>query len=436
MTAAAARIRQQVAEAQRSARLPTVSAAVVRGSDEVAAVRLGTPPPGAATQYRVGSITKTFTAVAVLQLRDEGRLGLDDPLAAHLPRPVAGGGALRLRDLLGHRSGLRREPGAPFWEASERTARELLEGLAADDLVLPAGRAWHYSNVAFALLGQVVEHHRAAPFAEALRRHVLDPLGLRDTTWLPRAPAAEGFRVGVFADTITPEPVTDAGAMGAAGQLWSTPGDLCRWGAFLAAPDPSVLEPATLDEMCDPVAIADPEAWTVGSGLGLQLFRRGERVLVGHGGSMPGFLAGLAVHRRSGVVAAVCTNAWQATDASGLACDLVTTVLDSDPPAEAPWVPSPVPDGVEELLGTWWWRGVQLAASVRDGVLAIGRAADPRGPRASTFAPAGPDRFVGRSGAESGEVLEVVRGPDGAVRLLSMGSWLLTRDPHDPAGAP
>ena len=93
--------------------------------------------------------------------------------------------------------------------------------------------------------------------------------------------------------------------MAPAGQLWSTVTDMAKWAAFLTDPAPAVLARETVDEMCAPVVISDLESWTGGYGLGLQLYRVGERVFVGHGGSMPGYVAQLAVHRRSrlGVIA-------------------------------------------------------------------------------------------------------------------------------------
>jgi len=101
--------------------------------------------------------------------------------------------------------------------------------------------------------------------------------------------------------------MTDSTA--ALGQLWSTTGDLARWGAFIAEGRDGVLDRTTLDEMARVQAMADHARWTVGWGLGFELFRLGERVLVGHGGAMPGFLAGLAVERAERTGAAVLTSA-------------------------------------------------------------------------------------------------------------------------------
>src|SRR5690606_37235379 len=119
------------------------------------------------------------------------------------------------------------------------------------------------------------------------------------TTYHPTEPFARGYVVHPWHGTLREEPRHDARAMAPAGQLWSTAADLVKWAAFLADPDPDLLAPATVAEMCAPVVMSDLEAWTYGYGLGLELFRVGERVFAGHGGSMPGYLAHLTVHRPS-----------------------------------------------------------------------------------------------------------------------------------------
>ncbi len=434
-------LRRRVSDVQRADRLPALSVAVRHPRRGTSSWGAGADLPAPDVQFRIGSITKTFTAVLVLQLRDDGLLRLDDPLSTHLPGAGGGVGDARVRDLLGHVSGLTREPRGPFWEASPGVAAaQLLDRLAPEDLVLPAGRARHYSNLAFGLLGLLVERLREGVFAEVLRERLLLPLGLADTTWLSRAPHATGFRVHPFADEIRPEPATDTAAMGPAGQLWSTPGDLVRWGAFLADPDPRVLAPATVEEMCAPVSIRDPAQWTSGGGLGLQLWRRacgaGERILVGHGGSMPGFVAGLVVDRGTGVSAAASGNAWFGSDLPRLAADLVVRVLEEDPPEAAPWRPVATPPRHAELLGAWFYRGVELIAYSSAGRLHLAAPAQVRGAGAEAFEQVGPDRFRGVSGDDLGEELRVIRDEVGRPVVLDLATWLLVRDPHDPRAGP
>lgn len=293
----------RVAVAQASGRVPTLVAAVVRDG-RLAHVAGAGEPVDPRTQFRIGSITKTFTAALVLQLRDEGQLSLDDLLYRHLPGTAVGG--VTLRQLLGHVSGLQREPDGQWWERAAGLAEEeVLAGVTPDKLAHPPHRGHHYSNLAYALLGAVTQRLCGEPWWELVSRRLLAPLELADTTYHPREPYARGYVVHPWHGTLREEPRHDSKAMAPAGQLWSTCADLGRWAGFLAAPDPAVLAPATVAEMCAPVAILDPQAWTTGHGLGLGLWRDGERVYAGHTGSMPGYLAVLTTHRpsRTAVVA-------------------------------------------------------------------------------------------------------------------------------------
>ena len=168
--------------ARQADRLPSVAAAVVRegaliwsgavGLADAEAGREATPE----TQYRVGSITKTFTAVAVMQLRDEGKLDLDDRLEQHLP-----GIAHRsptLRRMLAHLSGFQREAGEMFVSGTAPTIDELLAAIDTYELVVPAARAHHYGNLAYALLGEVVARRAGVPYTDYVDEKITGVLGL------------------------------------------------------------------------------------------------------------------------------------------------------------------------------------------------------------------------------------------------------------------
>ena len=177
---------RKLAAAQAEQRMPSVSASVFRGDELVwqqalglADVEAGTAA-SADTQYRIGSITKTFTAVGILQLRDAGELSLDDPLTTYLPESAHGP---TLGRMLAHSSGLQREPPGEIWETMQAPSREeLLAGTADAEQVLDPGSWWHYSNLAFALLGEVVARAHGGTWEEALQANILDPLGLARTT--------------------------------------------------------------------------------------------------------------------------------------------------------------------------------------------------------------------------------------------------------------
>ena len=226
------------------------------GMADVEAKRDATPE----TQYRIGSITKTFTAVGIMQLRDAGELSLDDPLTAYLPESAHGPTIGRM---LAHSSGLQREPPGEIWETMKAPSREeLLTGTGDAEQVLDPGTWWHYSNLAFALLGEVVARAHGGTWEDALRERILEPLGLGRTTPDETEPAARGYFVEPYSDAVRLEPELDLGGAGALGKLWSTTGDLARWGSFLVSGDDRVLSAGTLEQMSHVRAMVDHAGWT------------------------------------------------------------------------------------------------------------------------------------------------------------------------------
>ena len=429
-----AELRRIFRGAQLEDRWPSASAAVVRGRYVVWAEAVGladvenereaTPD----TQYRIGSITKTFTAAAVMQLRDQGELTLDDRLGDHIPE--AGQATLTVRGLLSHMSGLQRELPGSVWEAMEfPTWEEGIARLAEAEQVLPSGSHWHYSNLAYGLLGELVGRRSGQPYERYVDERLLRPLGLGRTTWEPEEPAAKGYLVEPYEDAVRPEPLVDLRAGRAAGQLWSTTGDLARWASFLADPDPDVLAPGSAEEMRTFQGLADPDTWRGGYGLGLALIREGDRVFFGHSGGMPGFITFMAYSAMERVGAILLTNTSSAGKVGETAMQLATRAADQWPLEPAPWRPAaPVPPEVAAVLGSWWFEGHELLFRFRDGRL---QAIDPKAPPAappSVFEPDGDDRFRVVSGPERGELLEIVRDENGDPVKLYWATYPYTRE--------
>jgi CubicO group peptidase (beta-lactamase class C family) len=419
---------------QRMRRVPGVSAAVARRGEILweEAVGLADVEDGAAvtpdTQYRVGSITKTFTAVAVLQLRDAGALALDDRLGEHVEEAAHPGPTIRR--LLSHSSGLQREPVGELWETMEApSAEELLARLGEAEQILEPGRFWHYSNLAFAILGLVVARTAGRPYRVVVQERLLDPLGLGRTTWEPAEPRVRGYLVEPYSDGVRRErDDTDLLAGDAAGQLWSTTGDLCRWAAFLSRPDPELLDPESADELHSVQAMAD-ERWKSAWGLGVELTRSGDRIVAGHGGGMPGHITGFAYSRQEGIAAAVLANSYAPSHEE--ATRLVVAALDALPSEDEPWRPDtePVPDRVAGVLGRWWSEGEETVFTWRGGRLEARVASDPPGEEPSIFVEEVPDRFRVGSGRERGEVLRVVRNDAGEVVKLYWATYPFLRRP-------
>ena len=425
---------RRLAAAQAEQRLPSVSASVFRGDELVWQEALGLADVEAATaatpdtQYRIGSITKTLTAVCVLQLRDAGELSLDDPVTKYLPESTHGPTIGRM---LAHSSGLQREPPGEIWETMQAPSREeLLSGTADAEQVLEPGSWWHYSNLAFALLGEVVARADGGTWEEALQKKVLDPLGLERTTAAAAAPAARGCFVEPYSDAVRIEPDLDLAGVGSMGRLWSTTGDLARWGAFLAGGDDRVLKASTLEEMSLVRAMVDHEGWKLAWGTGLELYRRDDHVFVGHGGAMPGHLAALAVNRKSKIGAAVLTNTSAGAAPETLALDLAVAAIEALPPAVDEWqVGEAPPAEIEPLLGRWWVEGSEMVFSWRKGRLEGKLVDGPPGRDTSFFVQEGDDVFRSAEGRERGEILRVVRKEDGSIEKLYFATYPLRREP-------
>jgi CubicO group peptidase (beta-lactamase class C family) len=425
-----------LATAQSRSRVPSVVAGIARAGQLIwfGAAGGGAAMPTEETQYRCGSISKTFVAVEVMRLRDEGLVELDARIGSYLDELDHLG--CTVRQLLSHTSGLRAETAGPWWE---RTPGVPFETLAAtslrevDQLHRPGVR-FHYSNVGYAVLGELVHLVRGAPWHEVVAVELLDPLGMLRTTVEPVPPHAEGYGVHPHADVLLSEPAHDAGAMAPAGQLWTTVGDLARWSSLLAGERPEVLAANSAAEMREPVALNDlpGEPWTLAYGLGLELFNREGRRSYGHRGSMPGFLAVVRVDEPTGDAVVVMANATSGLD-PGLTSDLLSVLELLEPAPPEPWQPVPggVAGNVLDLTGAWYWgtSGFILSAN-RDGhldlhALGLGREA--------TFRPAGEDLFVGLFGYYAGETLRVVRDASGRPSALDLGSFVFTRLPYDPA---
>jgi CubicO group peptidase (beta-lactamase class C family) len=266
--------------------------------------------------FRIASMTKSFTALAILQLRDAGRLSLDDPLEKHLPefravKPLtADAPKITLRHLLGMAGGFPEDN--PWGDrqlgiTDAQFAEFLARGIAFSN---PPGVAFEYSNLGFALLGRVVSRVSGVPYQRYITREILRPLGMQDTHWefseVPPARLALGYRWENNA--WKPEPLERDGAYGAMGGLLTTAEDFTRYIAFhLSAwpprddPETGPVRRSTLREMHTPTqptgvnATAktlagepNPIANGYGFGLSVSLDSKGV-VFARHSGGLPGF---------------------------------------------------------------------------------------------------------------------------------------------------
>ena len=337
-------------------------------------------------------------------------------------------GHVTITQLLTHTSGLQAETDGDWWE---RTPGGPWESLLASGPALrfTPGTTFHYSNVGYGVLGELVARLRGVPWQDAVHDGILVPLGMTRTTTRPVEPAAPGLAVHPLADLVHAEPEHDHVSMAPAGQLWSTVDDLSRWASFLGGRTDDVLRSGTLAEMLRPVAVNDVpgSAWGGAHALGWQMWNVGGRRLAGHGGSMPGFLAGLRVDLESGDGIVLMTNA---TSGLGSATtDLLDLFRDREPVAPSPWhvLATQAPD--VDLVGPWFWGTYSFTLALdADGGFRLGEPGQGRGAR---FRRDG-DRWVGLDGYYRGEPLVVERDDSGTPVRLVLASFVFTRTPYDP----
>jgi CubicO group peptidase (beta-lactamase class C family) len=440
-----AAVRERVRAVQREQRLPSLTVAVGRAGRTVFAASAGLADvpagrrAGPATPYRIGSITKTFTAALVLLLAERGVLDVDEPVARYLP--AAGGardgaGRARLRQLLAHCGGVQREVPLPMWTTLDGPAAdELLAALPNAELVGRPGERHHYSNLGYAVLGQVVQAVIGSRCEDLVDRELLAPLRLRATSWREPVGAATGYRLDPYTDGVHVEPVMDLRALGVGGQLWSTAEDLLAWADALSGGAPHVVPGTVAATMRTPHVMVDRAAWTQGWGLGLVLDRHGDRVFAGHTGAMPGHLAALTFDAATRTAVVALTNATRGVRLPPLAADTLAEALRLLPDEAEPaaWTPDPAPDDVAGALGRWWCEGEEHVVAWRDGTLCAWLATDPDA-SFTRFAPDGPNRYRTVEGRLTGEVLLVKRGPDGRVTQLEWATYPFTRTPREYLG--
>jgi CubicO group peptidase (beta-lactamase class C family) len=206
----------------------------------------GKAVPDADTVYRIGSITKSFTGLALIGLRDEGALGLDDPLVKWIPEaaglvyPSRDAAPITLRQLLSHTSGLPRM--GPFEAEKGPTEDIVVKSLAKLPLESAPGERFSYSNLGFGLLGIVASHAGRAPLHDVIGKRVIKPAGMTSTFW-----TREDVPAGRLAPAYDPAPTRPVpakdharlGAMEGAGAIYSTVRDMARYVALQLAAYPA-----------------------------------------------------------------------------------------------------------------------------------------------------------------------------------------------------
>ena len=267
-------------------------------------------PASPSTIYSICSISKLFTSISVMQLRDQGKLSLDEPVQHYLPwfnikDKYPDAPEVTLRGILTHSAGLPREADFPYWTGPEYrfpTREEIIEGVSNQEELYPADTYYQYSNLGLTLAGEVVAAVSGQPYAEYVRQNILEPLGLKDTS--PEIP--QEHRGGQLATAYSGRmrdgtrkaiPFYFVNGIAPAAGFASTVEDLARFASWqlrlLEKGGKEVLAVNTLKEM-QRVHWLD-QNWRTTRGLGFSVSRRDDKTFVGHGGSCPGYRTNLSI---------------------------------------------------------------------------------------------------------------------------------------------
>jgi CubicO group peptidase (beta-lactamase class C family) len=280
---------------------------------------------------KVGSITKQFTAAAVLELVDQGLVSLEDPVTKYLPDYPTHGATITLHHLLSHTSGIPDYPtdGALlFGEPGPEAAVDLVKDKPLD---FAPGDSWEYSNTNFILLGMIVEKVSKEAYPDYLAKHVFSAAGLTETYYCRNetiiAHRARGYAVDPSAGAfVNAAPIGMSWAF-SAGAICSTTSDLLKWQAALASG--KVVSAASRAKMITPVFFNDKTPTTYGYALFVTDF--GGHPRIGHGGDIPGFSGELALYPADDLAIAVLGNV-MTSDVDDLETAIARLVLGVAPP--------------------------------------------------------------------------------------------------------
>ncbi|MHB9028107.1 MAG: serine hydrolase domain-containing protein [Candidatus Latescibacterota bacterium] len=392
------------------------------------------------TIFRIASHSKMFTSIALMQLRDQGKLDLDDPVKKHLPwftiqNTFPDAPPVTIRHLLTHTSGLPREAGSAYWLDFDFPAKaQIVERLANLQTVYPPDTRWKYSNLALALAGEIVVAVSGQSYEDYVTKNTLEPLNMQDASVV--FPAGKKDRLATGYGRRMPDgtravlPFVDAKGMAAATGLSCTVTDMAKfisWQFRLTGSNKTeVLKASTLREMHHPQWV-EPD-WKSGWGIGFSILHGTERDLVGHGGGYPGYRTSTYYCSKEKIGVIVFTNSGDAEPYPGYVWSVSDRIFEWVAPAikkAANGETGPKTDpSWARLEGVYRSLTVDTQVLVLDGKLAMVRPFTPN-PKAGalTLEPAGKDTFriEGSGDGPLGELVTFEFGPDGRANKIIIG---------------
>ena len=277
-------------------------------------------------RYSIGSISKQFTATAILLLQQQGKLSVNDAVSKWVPG-LTDGDKVTIRELLSHTSGYQ-----DYWPQDyvmplmlqPTTAQYIVDHWAKIPLDFAPGTKWQYSNTNYVIAGMIVEKASGKPLLEFLQQHIFGPLGMKSVTntdehKLPPTDPTGYIRYAL--GPLHPAPKEGKGWMFAAGELAMTPEDLATWDISLM--NQTVLSPQSYKEMETDVLLANGVG--TGYGLGVDVGMRSGHRQVSHDGEVSGFVADNTVFPDDKAAVVVLTN----QDAIGAASQIADQIGES-----------------------------------------------------------------------------------------------------------
>ncbi len=326
--------------------VPSASVAVVQhghvaythayGMARLATALAPAMPAATGMRYAIGSISKQFTAAAILLLQQEGKLSLDDPVQKYVPH-LTQGNEITIRELLSHTSGYQ-----DYWPEDyvmkpmlrPVTPQQILDTWAKAPLDFLPGTKWQYSNTNFVIAGQIVEKVSGEPLMQFLTEHIFKPLGMKSVRNFDQDGLAKTDPTGYYRHALgplRPAPKEGRGWMSAAGELAMTAHDLGLWDVSLIAQ--SVLKPESYQQMFTPVKLKDGK--DTHYGLGVQVLERDGHKVIAHSGEVSGFVSDNEVVPASGDAVVVLTNQ-DAVNAAGTIARMIEPIVSGSEPSLTP----------------------------------------------------------------------------------------------------
>ncbi len=287
-------------------------------------------------KYAIGSISKQFTAAAILLLQQEGKLSLDDPVGKYVPGLTQGNG-ITIREILSHTSGYQ-----DYWPEDyvmkpmlqPETPQQILDTWAKAPLDFLPGTQWQYSNTNFVIAGQIVEKVSGEPLMQFLTEHIFKPLDMKSVWDFDQEQLTKADPTGYYRHALgplRPAPKEGRGWMSAAGELAMTAYDLGLWDQSLIAE--SVLKPESYQQMFTAVRLKDGK--NTHYGLGVEVLDRDGRKVIAHSGEVSGFVSDNEVLPDYGDAVVVLTNQ-DAVNAAGTIARMIEPIVAGFEPSLTP----------------------------------------------------------------------------------------------------